>query len=77
MKYRLIVRVGEIFSKSPSKVLMRKGETFIMDNGESQCRVPSIDRVSAVITAMYGAEPNFGFCNGTETFFDVKCLFKN
>ena len=76
MKYEMTARV-EIFAKSGCKILMKKGEKFTMDNGRSDGMKPTIDQVKAVITALYGAEPNFRWCTGPEEYFDVKCLFKN
>ena len=76
MKFEMTART-EIHAKSGCKVLMRKGEKFTMDNGRTDNVKPTEDQVKAVVTALYGAEPDFGWCNGPDTYFDIKCLYKN
>ena len=76
MKFEMTART-DINASSGFKTLMKRGEKFTMDNGKSDSTHPKIDQVKAVITALYGAEPNFRWCTGPEEYFDVKCLFKN
>ena len=56
---------------------MKRGEKFTMDNGRTDNVKPTEDQVKAVVTALYGAEPDFGWCNVPDTYFDIKCLYKN
>ena len=76
MKFEMTART-DIRSKKGCNVIMKRGEKFTMDNGRTDNVKPTEDQVKAVVTALYGAEPDFGWCNGPDTYFDIKCLYKN